>query len=70
MTASAPIDKAEIPDVAIEWYRSLPWWRFLSHSITIAWRFSHLLVGCCWRLADGLGMGSDQLLFWWTDSCI
>ena len=59
-SSSAPIDASEVPDVAIQWDRSLPWWRFLSHSITISWRLSHLLdaalgiwlMSLGWQLAN------------------
>jgi hypothetical protein len=36
---------AVVPRVSIDWYRSTPWWRLISHSLAISWRASHL--GLC-----------------------
>ncbi len=36
-------NSAEVPRVSIDWYRSTPWWRLVSHSLAISWRASHLL---------------------------
>ncbi|MDZ4851762.1 MAG: hypothetical protein SGI77_20940 [Pirellulaceae bacterium] len=33
-----------VPRASIDWYRSLPWWRLLSQSVSISWRASHLLL--------------------------
>lgn len=33
-----------VPQVSIDWYRSLPWWRLLSQSVAISWRASHILL--------------------------
>lgn len=33
-----------IPKVAIDWYRSTPWWRLASQCITISWRSTHIFL--------------------------
>lgn len=40
----APKDVVATPKVAIDWYRSTPWWRLASQSLCIAWRGSHLAL--------------------------
>ncbi len=40
----APLDRVAVPRVSIDWYRSTPWWRLASQSVTIAWRGSHLAL--------------------------
>jgi hypothetical protein len=39
-----PSKDAEVPRVAIDWYRSAPWWRLTTRTIGIAWRGSHLFL--------------------------
>ena len=39
-----PPNSVEVPRVAIDWYRSAPWWRLASQSVGISWRASHLLL--------------------------
>ncbi|MEI8212353.1 MAG: hypothetical protein WCI02_09400 [Planctomycetota bacterium] len=39
-----PPNSVVVPRVAIDWYRSAPWWRIAAHSIGISWRASHLLL--------------------------
>jgi len=33
-----------VPKVAIDWFRSTPWWRLVSQTLVISWRSSHLLL--------------------------
>ncbi len=48
------------PRMSIDWYRSIPWWRLLSHSVGISWRASHLMLAAValwvtymgWRLSE------------------
>lgn len=40
----APKDAVATPKVAIDWYRSTPWWRLASQSLCVAWRASHLAL--------------------------
>jgi hypothetical protein len=35
---------AAVPRVTVDWYRSTPWWRLVSQTISISWRASHLLL--------------------------
>lgn len=39
-----PPNSVEVPRVAIDWYRTAPWWRLASQSVGISWRASHLLL--------------------------
>jgi hypothetical protein len=39
-----PVDSVATPKVAIDWYRTAPWWRLASQSIVISWRSTHLLL--------------------------
>lgn len=47
-----------VPRMSVDWYRSTPWWRLISHAIAISWRASHLLL-----CAAGL------LATWFLTSC-
>jgi hypothetical protein len=57
-----PIDAMAVPFVTVDWYRSAPWWRFLSRSITASWRLSHLAMAAIaflltttgWNIANNL----------------
>lgn len=40
-----------VPRMSVDWYRSTPWWRLVSHSIAISWRASHLLLCAAGLLA-------------------
>jgi hypothetical protein len=39
-----PGDAVATPKVAIDWYRSTPWWRIASQCIVISWRSTHILL--------------------------
>lgn len=39
-----PPNAVEVQRVAIDWYRSTPWWRLATHTVGISWRASHLLL--------------------------
>jgi hypothetical protein len=48
---------AVVPRTTVDWYRSTPWWRLVSHTVTISWRASHLLLcaaalGVTWMLTS------------------
>ncbi|MBU6238038.1 MAG: hypothetical protein KGQ51_09415 [Planctomycetes bacterium] len=50
MTDKVPQDAA-VPRMTVDWYRSTPWWRLVSHAIAISWRASHLLLCAAGLLA-------------------
>lgn len=58
-----PKDSVGVQTVAINWYRSLPWWPFCSRSVTIAWRFSHLILGAFSIYLIGLGWNVSAWIF-------
>lgn len=57
------IDGSEVPSVAIDWYRSVPWWRLCSKTIAISWRSSHLLLGTIGVLLTILGGNISERIF-------
>lgn len=57
-----------VPRVAIDWYRSTPWWRLISHTLGISWRASHLgLCAIALLVTQGL-IGVSGFLFAPDDS--
>ena len=65
---------AVVPRVSIDWYRSTPWWRLISHSLAISWRASHLGLCALALLATQALIGfsgwlfapePNQAPFWW-----
>ena len=45
-SAESPLPQSleVVPRVTVDWYRSIPWWRLLSQSVSIGWRASHLML--------------------------
>ena len=65
---------AVVPRVSIDWYRSTPWWRLISHSLAISWRASHLGLCAVALLATQALIGfsgwlfapePNQASYWW-----
>jgi hypothetical protein len=54
---------AVVPRVSIDWYRSTPWWRLISHSLAISWRASHLGLCALALLATQALIGFSGWLF-------
>ena len=54
---------AVVPRVSIDWYRSTPWWRLISHSLAISWRASHLGLCALALLATQALIGFNGWLF-------
>lgn len=54
---------AVVPKVSIDWYRSTPWWRLISHSLAISWRASHLGLCALALLATQALIGFSGWLF-------
>lgn len=54
---------AVVPRVSIDWYRSTPWWRLISHSLAISWRASHLCLCALALLATQALIGFSGWLF-------
>jgi len=54
---------AVVPRVSIDWYRSTPWWRLISHSLAISWRASHLGLCAVALLATQALIGFSGWLF-------
>lgn len=54
---------AVVPKVSIDWYRSTPWWRLISHSLAISWRASHLGLCALALLATQALIGFNGWLF-------
>ncbi|MFM8399323.1 MAG: hypothetical protein ACKOAH_15980, partial [Pirellula sp.] len=52
-----------VPKVTVDWYRSTPWWRLLSHSLSISWRASHLALCAIALLVTQALVGVSGLLF-------
>lgn len=61
--SDGPIDAMAVPFVTVDWYRSAPWWRFLSRSITASWRLSHLIMAAVAFLLTGTGWNIANNLF-------
>ncbi len=59
----SPVDSVVTPKVAIDWYRSTPWWRFASQSIVISWRSTHLLLCAAGLLLTQLWISASQGIF-------
>jgi hypothetical protein len=38
------VQDVAVPRVSVDWYRSTPWWRLVSQTVSISWRASHLLL--------------------------
>jgi hypothetical protein len=41
---NSPDKTVAVPKVVVDWYRSTPWWRLISHTLAISWRASHLAL--------------------------
>jgi hypothetical protein len=52
-----------VPRVAVDWYRSVPWWSLLSKSVSIGWRASHLIVSAVAIWMTGIGWWIGDRLF-------
>jgi len=52
-----------VPKVTVDWYRSTPWWRLLSHSVSISWRASHLALCAAALLVTQALVGISGILF-------
>ncbi|MCY3006603.1 MAG: hypothetical protein NTV29_11600 [Planctomycetota bacterium] len=59
----SPSKIAVVPKVSIDWYRSAPWWRLISHSLAISWRASHLGLCALALLATQALIGFSGWLF-------
>ena len=59
----SPVDSVVTPKVAIDWYRSTPWWRFASQSIVISWRSTHLLLCAAGLLLSQLWISASHWIF-------
>ncbi len=61
---SLTTDKAvAVPRVSIDWYRSLPWWRLLSQTVSISWRASHLVLAALAIWCTSLGWQLGEVVF-------
>lgn len=54
-TLSSTDGTTVVPRASIDWYRSLPWWRLLSQTVSISWRASHLLLAAMAMVLTYLG---------------
>ena len=52
-----------VPKVTVDWYRSTPWWRLVSHTLAISWRASHLALCAVALLVTQAFVGVSGLLF-------
>lgn len=52
-----------VPKVTVDWYRSTPWWRLISHSLAISWRASHLALCAVALLVTQALVGVSGLMF-------
>lgn len=52
-----------VQKVTVDWYRSTPWWRLLSHSLSISWRASHLALCAVALLVTQALVGVSGILF-------
>ena len=59
----SPLDSVATPKVAIDWFRSTPWWRFASQCIVISWRSTHLLLCAAGLLLTQLWISGSHLIF-------
>ncbi len=59
----SPVDSVATPKVAIDWYRTAPWWRFASQSIVISWRATHLLLCAAGLLLTQLWTATAHEIF-------
>ncbi len=57
------VDSVATPKVAIDWYRTAPWWRFASQSIVISWRSTHLLLCAAGLLLTQMWTGVAYWMF-------
>lgn len=63
-SASSSADQSvAVPRVSIDWYRSLPWWRLLSQSVSISWRASHLILAAVAIAFTSLGWQLGERAF-------
>jgi len=59
----SPVDSVATPKVAIDWYRSTPWWRFASQTIVISWRSTHLLLCAAGLLLTQFWVSGSHWIF-------
>lgn len=52
-----------VPRISIDWYRSTPWWRLVSQSISISWRTSHILLCAAALLITQIGFNISHRFF-------
>lgn len=57
-----------VPRISIDWYRSTPWWRLVSQSISISWRTSHILLCAAALLITQIGLNLSQKVFFGSSS--
>lgn len=66
----SPVDSVATPKVAIDWYRTAPWWRFASQCIVISWRSTHLMLCAAALLLTQLWTSSSAWIFGPNDSAM
>lgn len=59
----SPAKDVAIPKVAIDWYRSTPWWRLASQSLTISWRSTHIVLCALALLLTQLWVSASHRIF-------
>ncbi len=59
----SPVDSVATPKVAIDWYRTAPWWRFASQCVVISWRSTHLMLCALGLLLTQLWSSSSAWIF-------
>lgn len=52
-----------VPRISIDWYRSTPWWRLVSQSVSISWRTSHVFLCAAALLITQIGFNISQKIF-------